>query len=93
MFFPDAALAAREFPRVAKLHARVCAAVSSGTNKNAWAAIAIGSAFVETGLRDIEEQQVSTVHSSRDSGAVLAVHDRIRRARRCWARQVRRSHP
>jgi ubiquinone/menaquinone biosynthesis C-methylase UbiE len=37
MFFPDIALAAREFARVAKPGARVCAAVWSGPDKNPWA--------------------------------------------------------
>lgn len=37
MFFPDMALAAREFARVAKPGARVCAAVWSGPDKNPWA--------------------------------------------------------
>jgi len=37
MFFPDIALSAREFARVAKPGARVCAAVWSGPDKNPWA--------------------------------------------------------
>lgn len=37
MFFPDIALSAREFARVAKPGARVCAAVWSGPEKNPWA--------------------------------------------------------
>ncbi|OWW04703.1 methyltransferase type 11 [Rhizobium sp. R72] len=37
MFFPDMALAAREFARVAKPGARVCAAVWSGPENNPWA--------------------------------------------------------
>ncbi|WP_431322827.1 class I SAM-dependent methyltransferase [Rhizobium sp. YTU87027] len=37
MFFPDILLAAREFARVAKPGARVCAAVWSGPDKNPWA--------------------------------------------------------
>jgi ubiquinone/menaquinone biosynthesis C-methylase UbiE len=37
MFFPDIALAAREFARVAKPGARICAAVWSGPDKNPWA--------------------------------------------------------
>lgn len=37
MFFPDIALAAGEFARVAKPGARICAAVWSGPDKNPWA--------------------------------------------------------
>ncbi|MCQ1854022.1 methyltransferase domain-containing protein [Neorhizobium galegae] len=37
MFFPDISLAAREFARVAKPGARICAAVWSGPDSNPWA--------------------------------------------------------
>jgi ubiquinone/menaquinone biosynthesis C-methylase UbiE len=88
MFFPDIASAAREFARVARPGARICAAVWSGPDKNPWATTIMGaiarhvqipapppgspglfrcasegmmrSAFVEAGLRDIGEEEVST---------------------------------
>ena len=37
MFFPEVSVAAREFARVAKPGARICAAVWSGPDKNPWA--------------------------------------------------------
>lgn len=43
MFFPDVDLAAREFARVAKPGARVCAAVWSGPDKNPWATTIMGT--------------------------------------------------
>ncbi|MEX2649399.1 MAG: methyltransferase domain-containing protein [Alphaproteobacteria bacterium] len=88
MFFPDVASAAREFARVAKPGARICAAVWSAPAKNPWATTIMGtiarhvampapppgspglfrcapegtmrSAFVEAGLRDVREEEVST---------------------------------
>jgi ubiquinone/menaquinone biosynthesis C-methylase UbiE len=88
MFFPDVASAAREFARVAKPGARVCAAVWSAPDKNPWATTVMGTiarhvdmpppppgspglfrcapegtmraAFSEAGLRDIDEEEVST---------------------------------
>jgi ubiquinone/menaquinone biosynthesis C-methylase UbiE len=88
MFFPDVALAAREFARVAKPGGRVCAAVWSAPNKNPWATTVMATiarhvempapppgspglfrcapegmmrtAFVEAGLRDVVEEEVST---------------------------------
>lgn len=88
MFFPEVASAAREFARVAKPGARVCAAVWNAPEKNAWATTIMGTiarhvempspppgspglfrcapggtmraAFVEAGLRDIDEEEVST---------------------------------
>jgi ubiquinone/menaquinone biosynthesis C-methylase UbiE len=96
MFFPDVASAAREFARVAKPGARVCAAVWSAPDKNPWATTIMGTiarhvdmpppppgspglfrcapegtmraAFGEAGLRDIDEEEVSTflVHETPD---------------------------
>jgi SAM-dependent methyltransferase len=43
MFFPDVKSAAREFARVAKPGARVCAAVWSGPDKNPWATTIMGT--------------------------------------------------
>lgn len=43
MFFPDVATAAREFARVAKPGARICAAVWSEPPKNPWATIIMGT--------------------------------------------------
>jgi hypothetical protein len=43
MFFPDIALAAREFARVAKPGARVCAAVWTAADQNPWAATILGT--------------------------------------------------
>jgi len=43
MFFPDVAVAAREFARVAKPGARVCAAVWSEPSKNPWATTIMGT--------------------------------------------------
>jgi ubiquinone/menaquinone biosynthesis C-methylase UbiE len=88
MFFPEVASAAREFARVAKPGARVCAAVWDAPEKNPWATTIMATiarhvempspppgspglfrcapegtmraAFVEAGLRDIEEEEVST---------------------------------
>ena len=87
MFFPDITSAAREFARVAKPGARICAAVWSAPDKNPWATTIMGTiarhvsmpapppgspglfrcapegmmraAFVEAGLRDITEEEVS----------------------------------
>jgi ubiquinone/menaquinone biosynthesis C-methylase UbiE len=88
MFFPDVALAAHEFARVAKPGARVCAAVWTAADQNPWAATILGTitrhvempapppgspglfrcapeglmraTFVEAGLRDIREEEVSS---------------------------------
>ncbi|MGO4739105.1 class I SAM-dependent methyltransferase [Bosea sp. 2KB_26] len=43
MFFPDIESAAREFARVAKPNARICAAVWSAPDKNAWATTIMGT--------------------------------------------------
>ena len=43
MFFPDVASAVREFARVAKPGARVCAAVWSTPDKNSWATTVMGT--------------------------------------------------
>lgn len=43
MFFPDVAAAAREFSRVAKPSARVCAAVWGEPSKNPWATTIMGT--------------------------------------------------
>src|SRR4051794_20529124 len=43
MFFPDVASAAREFARVAKPGARICAAVWSAPDKNPWATTVMGA--------------------------------------------------
>jgi len=43
MFFPDIASAAREFTRVARHDARVCAAVWSAPQKNPWATTIMGA--------------------------------------------------
>ena len=43
MFFPEVASAAREFARVAKPGARVCAAVWNAPEKNAWATTIMGT--------------------------------------------------
>lgn len=43
MFFPDIATAVREFARVAKPRARICAAVWSGPEKNPWATTVMGT--------------------------------------------------
>lgn len=89
MFFPDIALAAREFARVAKPGARICAAVWSGPENNPWATTIMSTiarhvempapppgspglfrcapsglmrnAFEEAGLKDISEEEVSSV--------------------------------
>jgi ubiquinone/menaquinone biosynthesis C-methylase UbiE len=89
MFFPDVALAAREFARVAKPGARVCAAVWSGPDKNPWATTIMSTiarhvdmptpppgspglfrcaqagmmrhAFEEAGLKDLREEDVSSM--------------------------------
>jgi hypothetical protein len=96
MFFPDVASAAREFVRVAKPGARVCAAVWSAPDKNPWATTLMGTiarhvdmppppagspglfrcapegtmraTFGEAGLREIDEDEVSTfmVHETPD---------------------------
>jgi len=88
MFFPEVASAAREFARVAKPGARVCAAVWDVPEKNPFATTIMGTiarhvempspppgapglfrcapegtmhaAFVQAGLRDIDEEEVST---------------------------------
>lgn len=87
MFFPDVAASVREFARVSKPGARVCAAVWSAPDKNPWATTVMGAiarhvdmpapppgspglfrcaqdgmmhdVFVEAGLRDVEEEEVS----------------------------------
>jgi ubiquinone/menaquinone biosynthesis C-methylase UbiE len=43
MFFPDIGMAAREFSRVAKPGARVCAAVWNTPDKNSWATTIMGT--------------------------------------------------
>jgi SAM-dependent methyltransferase len=88
MFFPDVAAAARQFARVAKPGAPVCAAFWSAPDKNPWATIIMGtiarhvsmptpppgspglfrcapdglmrSAFVDAGLKNIVEEELST---------------------------------
>lgn len=87
MFFPDVSAATREFARVAKPGARICAAVWGEPQKNPWATTIMGTiarhvtmpapppgspglfrcatedymraVFVESGLRDISEEEVS----------------------------------